>query len=330
MVAELKSGNFFSFSSVTTAKNGLIIAGSRDRICRDSRRVVQTRPRARNTKISGPESAEPLVTNLLTESLELSPAKVSVYIPVDMLELGLQRDCQLCITNPLGVRWVGRRSALGSTIRLTSTAGIYREKRAIGYLNMLDGGNNRRHGRTWMFFFAIFWGLLLGRLVIDGQVDDPSSSALLSTVGSNLVCTWWRGWIRAFFQCLVRPGSWKGTLNSSGVRWLADKCRMIRGRGSDNRSALRLCHSFSQLLPLREPRTRSIDDDIVRVAWCTAEQVEDHHTVSGIRLHERISRHPNLPYFRKIGKSGNLHRIGKQVVSKIQPFQGKKPFDTRQ
>ena len=96
---------------------------------------------------------------------------------------------------------------------------------------------------------------------------------------------------------------------------------MIRCRGSDDRSALRLRHSFSQLFSLREPRTRSIDDDVVRVAWCTAEQVEDHHTVSGIRFHERIARHPNLPYLRKIGKSGNLHRIGKHVVSEIQPFQ---------
>ena len=145
----------WGFLGVTTAQDDLIVAGPRDRICWYSRRVVQPRPRTRNTKIPLPESTEPLVTNLLTEGLELSPIKVSIYIPVDMLELGLQRDCQLCITNPLGVRWVGRRSALGSTIRLTSTAGIYREKRAIGYLNMLDGGNNRRHGRTWMLIFAI-------------------------------------------------------------------------------------------------------------------------------------------------------------------------------
>lgn len=141
---------------MTTAKDDLIVAGPRDRICRDPRRVVQTRPRTRNTKISLPESAEPLVANPLTECLELSPVKVSIYIPVDMMELGLQRECHLRITNPLGIQWVGRRSALRSTIRLTSTAGIYREKRAIGYLNMLDGGNNRRCGRTWMFIFAIF------------------------------------------------------------------------------------------------------------------------------------------------------------------------------
>lgn len=235
---------FFFFLSMTTAKDDLIVAGPRDRVCRDPRRVAQARPRTRNTKISLPESAEPLVANLLTESLELSPVKVSIYIPVDVMELRLQCMCHLRITNPLGIRWVGRRSALRSTIRLTSTAGIYREKRAIGYLNMLDGGNKRRHGRTWMFIFAIFWGLLLGRLIIDGHVDNPSSSALLSTVGSNLVCTWWCGLCRAFLQCLVQPGSWKGSLSSS-VRWLADECRMIRCRGSDDRSTLRLRHSFS-------------------------------------------------------------------------------------
>jgi predicted DNA-binding WGR domain protein len=49
-----------------------------------------------------------------------------------------------------------------------------------------------------------------------------------------------------------------------------------------------------------------------------------------MRLQKRISRHPNLPYLREASESGNLGRVGEVVVSEVQPFQRKQPFDTRE
>jgi len=79
--------------------------------------------------------------------------------------------------------------------------------------------------------------------------------------------------------------------------------------------------SFHQLLPLRVPRARLINDNVIDVAGSFPEQVEGGNSVVAMSFGKGISLDPDTLQIRDASKPGHLHRVCEPVVLYVELFQ---------
>jgi hypothetical protein len=116
-------------------------------------------------------------------------------------------------------------------------------------------------------------------------------------------------------------------LNYDHTGGLVDYGRLVCRTRAHHWSTLGLSDTVHQLLSLGIAGSTAIDNNVLSIARGATEEIHDDDAVVGVRLYERVSRHPNLPYFRETGESRHFRRVHEVVVAEIQALQGKKAFD---
>lgn len=80
-------------------------------------------------------------------------------------------------------------------------------------------------------------------------------------------------------------------------------------------------NSVNELLLLGIARSYRIDDNIFRIAWRLAEQIENGHSIGGVRLAKRIAIDIDISYVGNTSQSRNFCRISQPVITEIDPLQ---------
>jgi hypothetical protein len=120
---------------------------------------------------------------------------------------------------------------------------------------------------------------------------------------------------------------WGSLLDNDSTDGLVDYDRLICRTRAHDWGALGLGNTVHQLFSLGIARSTTINNNVLGVARSATEEIHDDDTIVGVSLYERVSRHPNLPYFRETGESCHFRRVHDVVVAEIQALQGEKAFD---
>jgi hypothetical protein len=106
------------------------------------------------------------------------------------------------------------------------------------------------------------------------------------------------------------------------------RCRsgVVFRRWSHNRATGYFWYPIDKLLLFAGSRSRRIDDNVICVSWCFAEQVEDRSTVCGMSLAEWIAVNVDLSKIRNTGEPRQLGRVSELVISEVNTFKRKQTF----